>query len=126
MTVTGEGFADGALITISFHSKPVVVGKAVADGLGAFSATVAVPDSASAGTHRFEAAGRGRTGPISELIATVNIVGVAGADTSSTLQRMVLTAAAVVIPAATWLALVARTQWRRRRRRQAASRPAMG
>ena len=63
VTLTGAGFAAGASITISFHSSPVVVGKAVADRLGAFSATVAVPDSASAGTHRFEAAGRGPTGP---------------------------------------------------------------
>ena len=116
VTLTGKGFAPRASITISFHSNPVNVGKAVTDERGDFSATVSVPDSASAGTHRFEATGRGPTGTITELIATVNIVGVPGSGViSSTQQRLVLTLVAVLIPATTWLALVVLGRWRRRR-----------
>jgi hypothetical protein len=116
VTLTGTGFAPHASITISFHSNPVNVGKATADARGNFTATVAIPDSATGGTHRFDATGRGRTGTITELIATVNVVGVPGGGViSSTQQRVVLTLIAVLIPALTWLTLVAMSRWRRRK-----------
>ncbi len=116
VTLTGSGFANGASVTIWFYSQPVVVGRAWADRLGHFTATVPVPDSASPGTHRFEASGEGPTGPISEVIATVKIVDVPdSAQTSSTMQRLLLTAIALLIPGATWLALVATGRLRRRR-----------
>jgi hypothetical protein len=112
----GAGFAAGSAVTISFRSRPVDVGKAVANRLGVFTATVAVPNSASDGVHRFEASGRGLTGPVSELIATVKIVGVPGSDqTSSTQQRLVLTAVALLIPGLTWMTLVVTGRVRRRR-----------
>jgi hypothetical protein len=116
VTLTGAGFAAGASITISFLSQPVKVGKAVANASGDFTATVAVPNSASGGVHRFEASGGGRTGPLSELIATVKIVGVPGSDqTSSVEQRVVLTGIALLIPGVTWMALVVMGRVRRHR-----------
>ncbi len=116
VTLSGAGFAPRAAVTISFHSEPVEVGKAVATASGHFTATVAVPNSASDGVHRFEASGQGRTGPVSELIATVKIVGVPGSDlTSSVEQRLVLTAVALLIPGVTWMALVVMGRMRRRR-----------
>jgi hypothetical protein len=116
VTLKGAGFAAGAAVTISFRSQPVEVGKAVANSLGDFTATVAVPNSATDGQHRFEAAGLGRAGPISELIATVRIVGVPDSNlTSSTDQRVVLTAMALLIPGLTWITLVVMGGVRRRR-----------
>jgi alpha-L-fucosidase len=84
VTVNGAGFAAGSPVTISFHSRPVDVGKVSANSLGDFTATVAVPNSASEGLHRFEASGQGRSGPLSELIATVKIVGVPDLNQTST------------------------------------------
>ena len=49
VTLTGSGFANGASVTIWFYSQPIVVGRARADRLGHFTATVPVPGSASAG-----------------------------------------------------------------------------
>ncbi len=116
VTLSGQGFAPGTTVTLTFHSNTTVVGRALTNGLGDFSATVAIPDSASAGTHHFDASGRGRRGSVSELIATVKIVGVSGLDTTSTMQRVVLTAVALLIPAATWLVLLATGRVRRRPR----------
>ncbi len=116
VTLSGTSFEAGTSVTIWFLSQPVVVGKAVANSRGDFTVTVPVPGSASNGIHRFEASGQGRTGPISELIATVRIAAAPGSDlTSSTLQRVVLTAIAVLIPGATWMALVAMGRVRRRK-----------
>jgi hypothetical protein len=116
VTLKGAGFAAGAAVTISFRSQPVEVGKAVTNSLGDFTATVAVPNSATDGLHRFEASGLGRAGPISELIATVRIVGVPDSNqTSSTEQRVVLTVIALLIPGLTWITLVVTGGVRRRR-----------
>ena len=116
VTLSGTGFRAGATVTISFHSTPTVVGRAVANRQGSFSATVAVPDAAKGGTHHFEAAGLGSTGRIAELTATVNVVGVPGVSgRSTTLQLVVLTAAALAIPGGTWFGLVAAGRVRRRR-----------
>jgi Galactose oxidase, central domain len=116
VTLSGAGFRDGATITISFHSTPTVVGRAVANSRGFFSATVAVPASAKGGTHHFEAAGLGSTGQTAELTATVDVVGVPVVNgRSSTVQLVVLTAAALVIPGGTWFGLGAAGRLRRRR-----------
>jgi hypothetical protein len=116
VTLTGAGFAPGTAVTIFFRSQPVEVGKSVANASGVFTATVAVPNSASGGLHRFEASGRGRTGLFSELIATVKIVGVPHSDqTSSVEQRLVLTGIALLIPGVTWMALVVMGRVRRHR-----------
>jgi hypothetical protein len=111
VTLTGSGFKPGAQVTITFHSRSMVVGRVFANGAGDFSATVAVPESSPGGTHHFEAAGLGTSGSITQ-VATVTVVGVPGM--SSTLQRVVLTAAAFLIPAATWAVLVGLGWWRRR------------
>ena len=58
MTLSGKGFIPDAAITVTFHSTPVVVGKAVADSHGDFTATVAIPQAAPGGIHQFDASGR--------------------------------------------------------------------
>jgi hypothetical protein len=111
VTLTGSGFKPDAEITITFHSRSMVVGRASANAAGDFSATVAVPESSPGGTHHFEAAGLGTSGSITQ-VATVTVVGVP--TSSSTLQRVVLTGAAFLIPAVTWGVLVGVGWWRRR------------
>jgi hypothetical protein len=112
VTLTGSGFRPGAIITITYRSRPVVVGKALANQDGEFSATVPVPEKSPGGTHHFEAAGEGRDGTLIQQISSVKIVGVA--SNSGDLQRVVLTAAAFLIPAAAWFVLVGLGWWRRR------------
>jgi Galactose oxidase, central domain len=114
--LSGHGFNPGAAITITFHSTAIVVGSAVADATGDFSVTVAVPELASAGTHRFEASGRGPAGELNELIATVRVVGVPHPGSSATaVQTIVLTGVALLLPLATWYFLAGAGWWRRRR-----------
>jgi hypothetical protein len=116
VSVSGTGFNPGTRVTITFHSAGVVVGRATTDRQGHFSATVAVPGSASTGAHHFEASGTGPNGPLAELIAAVDVVGPSGDRASATdFQRVVLTGIALMIPLGTWLALVAAGWWRRRR-----------
>jgi hypothetical protein len=112
--LVGSGFSPGTPITITFHSTPTVVGRALANRLGTFTATVAVPDSAAAGTHHFLASGTGRSGPVEEVLATVRVIGVPGvAIMTSTAQKLVLLLVALAIPVITWLGL-AGWGWRRR------------
>jgi hypothetical protein len=87
------------------------VGRAFANSAGDFSATVAVPENSPGGTHHFEAEGPGRSEALTQ-VATVTVVGVPGP--SAALQRVVLTGAAFLIPAATWGVLVGLGWWRRR------------
>jgi hypothetical protein len=110
----GDGFQPGTAIVITFHSSPTLVGRAVADSKGAFTATVGVPTSAAGGTHHFDAAGLNRAGQIADLVATVDVIGVPATGASTATQRAVLTAIAFSIPAATWGGLVAVGWWRRR------------
>jgi len=113
VTLSGAGFSPGATITITFHSKPTVVGRSIANGDGGFSATVAIPQSAASGIHHFEAGGQGPTGQMTELIATVEVVG-ALSKPATTVQKAVLLAAALLIPIGTWCFLVTAGWWRRR------------
>jgi hypothetical protein len=110
----GGGFVPGTAIVITFHSAPTLVGRAVADSKGAFTATVGVPTSAAGGTHHFDAAGMTPSGQIADQVATVDVVGVPAPGSSAT-QRAVLTTIAFSIPAATWAGLVAAGRLRRRR-----------
>jgi len=116
VTLAGSGFSPGAAITVTFHSTPVLVGQTKATSHGAFSLVVAVPRSAAGGVHHFVAVGRGPTGKMTELTATIQVVGVPAPGTlSSSAQRAVLLAAALLIPIATWCFLVTAGWWRRRR-----------
>jgi hypothetical protein len=73
VTLSGGGFAPRATVVITFHSTPIVVGAAVADQLGHFSVTVAVPAHAPAGQHHFEASGPAPGGGQNLLDAAVGV-----------------------------------------------------
>jgi hypothetical protein len=80
VTLSGGGFAPRATIVITFHSTPIVVGAAVADQLGRFSVTVAVPTHAAAGQHHFEASGPAPGGGETVLDAAVGVTVPHGAN----------------------------------------------
>ncbi len=115
VTVSGQGFSPGAAVTVTFHSTPIVVGRAVANKEGDFSATVAIPEAAKAGIHQFDASGRGPGGEVDELIASVDVVGVPGSSAASPVEKAVLTGLALLIPLATWFFLAGTGWWRRKR-----------
>ncbi|PJJ61889.1 OmpL47-type beta-barrel domain-containing protein [Compostimonas suwonensis] len=51
VTVTGRGFAPGALVSFTLESEPVAIGTAVADAQGAFSQAVTIPADTLTGDH---------------------------------------------------------------------------
>jgi hypothetical protein len=112
VTLRGAGYRPGARITITFQSRPTVVGQAVADPAGRFVATVAVPESAHSGSHRFAATGFNPGGTERQLLTAVTVVGVPTG--TSWRQRAALIGAALLIPVATWCALSGFGRWRRR------------
>jgi hypothetical protein len=114
VTLDGGGFASHAQITISFHSKPALVGETSANKEGQFSVTVAVPESAAAGLHHFMATGESRSGSPKELVAAVDVIGVPSGATPP-LEVAVLVALAILMPLGTWCALAAAGWWRRRK-----------
>ncbi len=57
-----SGFAASAVVTISFHSSPVVLERVKAGRSGSVTATVTVPSKASTGKHTIVAQGRGGNG----------------------------------------------------------------
>ncbi|MGH9093627.1 MAG: hypothetical protein ACRDXE_00545, partial [Acidimicrobiales bacterium] len=120
VTLLGGGFASHTPITITFHSAPATVGRTMANGTGQFAATVAVPDRASQGEHRFVASGMGQRGRTIQLVTAVLVVGSAPATGHhhNRWQTPVMVAISVLIPVGTYLFLTIRS----RRRRPAAAR----
>jgi hypothetical protein len=112
VTLRGSGYRPGARITITFQSTPTVVGQAAADPAGRFVATVAVPENAHGGSHRFTATGFNPRGTERQLLTAVTVVGVPTATPWR--QRAALIGAALLIPVATWCALAGWGSWRRR------------
>jgi hypothetical protein len=62
VTVSGDGYAAGTDITITFESEPVVIGNVRADAAGAFTTQVRIPADASPGNHTIKATGLGADG----------------------------------------------------------------
>ena len=115
VTLRGTGFAPRTKVTVTFHSTPEVVGTTTSGAAGDFVITVAVPQSASAGTHRFFASGEGPKGPLQLLIATVTVLGSGGAAAgTTTAERAALVGLALGVPLTAWLAMDA---FGRRRRK---------
>lgn len=81
VTVSGDGFMPGAAITITFESTPVLIGVAVADASGRFTADVHVPADATPGVHTIRAAGLGADGQMRVLSSLITVAGVAGEGT---------------------------------------------
>ena len=114
VTLRGTGFSPRTKVTVTFHSTPAVVGATTSGAAGEFVITVAVPQSASAGTHRFFASGEGPKGPVQLLVATVRVIGTGGAPAGATAaERAALVGLALALPLATWLAMGAFGRWRR-------------
>jgi len=102
----GSGFQPGATVTVTFHSTPVVVGKTLADAAGKFSLTVAVPATASAGEHHFEAIGETTTGQMATLVTAVRVVAFnAHPGAATAVEKAVMVGVAIGIPIVTWLVL---------------------
>ncbi len=110
VTVSGSGFAPGAVVTITFRSAPVVVGTATADAEGRFTAVVSVPSALSNGTHHIEAMGKTSSGEQAVLTAMVRITP-PGVRTSWLLVAFMV-ALTVLLAAGAGLVLTASTRWR--------------
>jgi hypothetical protein len=69
-----SGFAASAVVTISFHSTPVVLERVKANKSGSVTATVTVPSKASTGKHMIVAEGRGSNGKTHTDEVSVDVV----------------------------------------------------
>ncbi|HLI52775.1 MAG TPA: hypothetical protein VKU88_00470 [Acidimicrobiales bacterium] len=112
--LSGEGFAPGSLVVVSFHSKPAVMAKVRADSTGGFSAAVTVPPRASPGHHSFVAAGVTPEGRPVQLVAAVYVLPPLKRGLN-TVEEGSLVALALVIPGGAWVAMTALGRWRSRR-----------
>ncbi len=74
VTIHCSGFAASAVVTISFHSSPVVLERVKAGKSGSLTATVKVPSEASFGKHTIVAAGRSSNGNTHTDEVSVHVV----------------------------------------------------
>lgn len=116
VTLSGSGFAPGALVTLSFHSTPVLLGAVRANSAGDFAARVTVPGKAVTGGHHFEASGMDQAGSVVILTSAVQVLQppTHGRPLYETLAMVAL---AVLIPVVTW-AVMGLAGRRRRHRAQ--------
>ena len=75
ITVSGDGYAAGTGITITFESDPVTIGNVNADASGAFTAQVRIPADATPGNHTIKATGMGADGATRVTSAAVTVTG---------------------------------------------------
>jgi ubiquitin len=73
--VDGSGFRASSQVEMTLHSDPVELGVAPVDLVGSFAATVAIPTSVPAGTHRLEVAGISADGQAVLHDTTLQVVG---------------------------------------------------
>jgi hypothetical protein len=109
VTLSGGGFAPRATVVITFHSTPIVVGAAVADQLGHFSVTVAVPAHAPAGQHHFEASGPAPGGGQNLLDAAIGVT--VPHDSNSWVLPTVMAFLTVLLAAGAAIALTRVGRW---------------
>lgn len=86
-TVTGDGFAPGAEVTLQLFSDPVPLGTTTTDTTGAFSSTVTIPPT-TPGDHTVVASGAGPTGIPHEARAPVTVVAPADIDLQDVPDRI--------------------------------------
>lgn len=113
VTLSGKGFAPHARVLITFGPRHQVVAVTKADADGRFRVDVTVPDTHSVGTHNFQATGRGPGGPV-HLVTPIRVAAYTTAHGPSPTTMAGLVAIALVLPAATFLALGAVGRMRRR------------
>jgi hypothetical protein len=111
VTVLGSGFLPGAVVTITFHSKPYTVGRAIAGPTGSFSATVTVPETASPGEHHLEATGMSPSGTLDVLLTPLKVVPFSsGSSKGTSSTTWIMVGVAVFLPVGTWIALSLRSR----------------
>lgn len=75
LTVSGDGYQPGAQVTISVESHPVTLTTTDADGSGAFSESVTIPEDMEPGQHTIFARGAGASGGTRELSIPITVTG---------------------------------------------------
>lgn len=83
ITMSGGGFAPGAVIVLTVESDPVQVGETEADGQGEFTATVTIPAGLTDGRHTLKATGDSPDG--GTLVLSTQVTLTAAADTGEQL-----------------------------------------
>jgi hypothetical protein len=114
VTLSGSGFRPNSMITITFQSNPIFIGRVLANQSGDFTATVTVPAKAPAGTHHFQASGTAGEGSGMQLVAAVTVLGSGHGSATTLTETITLVSAAVLIPAAAWLLMSMAGRVRRR------------
>ncbi|WP_448614681.1 fibronectin type III domain-containing protein [Modestobacter sp. URMC 112] len=75
VTVRGTGYLPNSSVDVLLYSTPQVLTTVVADGTGAFTATVTVPSGLADGTHHLVAAGVDADGAPRYLVTEVTVAG---------------------------------------------------
>jgi hypothetical protein len=73
ITVSGDGFAPGATLTVELHSDPVLLATVVADGNGAYSAVVTIPADTAPGPHQIVVSGTGADGQPRVSVVSIDV-----------------------------------------------------
>ncbi len=81
ISIEGRTFSEGATVTVTMTSDPVVIGSAAADASGVISLDATIPTNTALGQHTITAAGQAPDG--SELSVSVSITVVAADGTEA-------------------------------------------
>lgn len=119
LRVDGRGFAPGARVMLTLHSVPTLLGVTTADAGGGFSMDVSIPAATTAGVHRITATSS-TSGGVVTAAAEVDVYPPGGVSSRT---EMFLLGLVVLIPVATYLAMVGYGAARRRRITDRASAP---
>lgn len=95
LTLTGDGFADYAAVTVAVYSSPTELAHVLSDDDGAIDAVVSLPESLR-GDHTVTANGNGPEGEPVSLQASISVEA-ASATTGATLPKTGLSLAGMVI-----------------------------
>jgi hypothetical protein len=82
--ISGNGFAPGAEVVVTFESTPVQVGSTNASAAGAIDLSVRVPTDAEAGDHTLRARGAAPGGGSMVLSHPVRVAGDSSSDLAAT------------------------------------------
>ncbi|NEM05846.1 fibronectin type III domain-containing protein [Geodermatophilus normandii] len=103
--ISGSGYLPGSTVSLIVYSTPQVVGSAVADENGRFTATVTLPAGLTSGAHTLVASGVDPSGNPRYLTLPVTVTG--GTATAATTGGLAYTGASVALPALGGLAALA-------------------
>ncbi|MGH9126546.1 MAG: Kelch repeat-containing protein [Acidimicrobiales bacterium] len=108
--VSGNGFAPFAVVTITLHSVPMVVGTTVADAQGSFAVSVTVPSNAPTGPHQLRATGPAVAG--GQVMPAVPLSIIAPSSGNHWLLPLLMVLLTLALAAGAGVVLVASTRWR--------------